>query len=590
MNKKKEKKNAYINQHSDYVDYRIKQISDYVSSNDCHSDLNKIISLTIKFLIDKINQIHISQIYDEYTYDLLLELKILVGKWDILKDGDIIGYVYQEIQSKVHKKNKGQYFTPSDIVKYVVSHTLNKDDSVLDPACGSGQFLIEVFRQLIVLHNINLNTSSTSGYSEYIKTILSKLIGFDIDPLAVAITKWNLSRISGISESDINIFHFDFLERDSLKQQFNNIEPGSFDLLIGNPPWGSKLSLMQKKYYRDVYETAQSGINTFTLFIERAFDFIHASGVIAFLIPEAYLNIKAHKDSRKFILDRTCIIDIALWGDRFKDVYAPSITLIVRQEEQVHIRKSHIAQVKPEKQLNDGTSVLIPQESFKKQYEHIINIKYSRIAVNIIDSIERQDCITLKDRAQFFLGIVTGNNNKFLSKIQSEEYPDPIIIGKDIRQYQIDFSHHYFNSSVKLQQVAPLQYYQTKHKILYKFIGKNLTFVLDKKGYYMLNNVNGLILDSDEISREVLISILNSKLMQYYYENNFFTVKVLRGNLERLPIIKMKKENQKKVSQFTQDIMESRGERYFKLKDNIEDVILHEYGIKDRTAHKIFEK
>lgn len=574
---------GYITKHKNYIDYRVKLISDYVSLNS-KTDLASIMRFLINF--DKLD----TNQFSEEVFSALIDLKYLIDKWDIIIDGDIVGYIYQAIQNKNNKNTKGQYFTPDDIVNYLVKQTLKKNMTVFDPACGSGQFLISLFKEMIKLNNGNPGDVYNKEYLELSKSILKKYVyGTDLDPIAVSLAKYNLSKISGLPVEEVNIFNVDFLNKTD--KNIDNLMEIKFDLIIGNPPWGSRLNEDQKKYYKTHYASAKSGINTFSLFIEKSYDLLRKDGVIAYLIPEAYLNIKAHMKSREIVLQSCCINEIAVWGERFKGVYAPSISIILNKENDDTKRKKNIVNIKTGKNIHDGTSILVPQASYYFTPENIFNINYSRKAVNIISQIDEQDCVSLKNRAKFFLGIVTGSNEKFIQNEKTEEKPDPIIIGKDIVKYNINFSGHYFKfDTQKLQQVAPIDLYKTEKKILYKFIGRKLTFALDLNQNYMLNNVNGFIPELTGQNIETTLSILNSRVMQYYYDKNFFTVKVLRGNLERLPLKLIQNTNQEKIKKLVYSIIASREGSTEKLQENIEDIIFHEYGIKDREAYMLMDQ
>jgi hypothetical protein len=86
------------------------------------------------------------------------------------------------------------------------------------------------------------------------------------------------------------------------------------------------------------------------------------------------------------------------------------------------------------------------------------------------------------------------------------------------------------------------------------------------------------------------MSLLNSSLMQYYYENSFFTIKVLRGNLERLPLKRLSSSSQGKIRDLARQIMESDGDETSRsIKRLIDDIVFFEYGIKDGVASRIYE-
>lgn len=580
----------YIQHHKKYIDYRINRVRDYVSSAGCN--VNTFASRTVNYLIsDQPDNTLLCDI-DEETLRDLSELRTMLLSWDILEHGDLAGYIYQEIQTKTRKKTKGQYFTPADIVNYITSRAMDLSctgsTKILDPACGSGQFLIAFLR-----HLINQHGSTDQCMLE--KIVKEQIYGLDTDPVAAGIARFNLSRISGCSPDSINVHTHDFLFsseveiRTSLGLSDSEGDTG-FDLIMGNPPWGSTLSEIHKKHARKNYSSVKSGINTFTLFIERSFDFLRQNGLIAFLVPEAYLNIKAHSASRRLVLDRAAIMDLALWGEQFRGVFAPSTSVIIKEEPECSVREKNIVQIRPRNRAEKGTSVLVPQACYHATSDNIFTIQYSRRSVTVISAMENQDCFFLRDRARFYLGIVTGNNSIHISDTLSKETPDPIITGRDLSQYRIRFSGHYFRYSTDtLQQVAPRKYYLEPNKILYKFIGKGLTFALDTVGYYSLNNVNGFIPGPVSLNRETLLCLLNSRLMQYYYENNFFTIKVLRGNLERLPLKHISTSNQDRIAGLVKRMDNCEEPSSCREREEIEDIIFHEYGIRDRDACKISE-
>ena len=200
-------------------------------------------------------------------------------------------------------------------------------------------------------------------------------------------------------------------------------------------------------------------------------------------------------------------------------------------------RNANSVRILDARQPGDASSTYIQQKNYYSTFQNIFNIHYTPKSASVIETIRSGGDLYLENNATFFLGIVTGDNESHLSTTCTQSHPHPIVIGKDISPFKISFSGHYFNyEPEKLQQVAPQQYYKTENKILYKFIGKKLTFAMDYDGLYTLNNVNGFIPELDSCTPEYLTALFNSSVMQYYYDNTFFTVKVLRGNLEKLPI------------------------------------------------------
>ena len=576
-------KKNYLKRHSFYVDSRISLIAQnifFLPEEDQDQKIREIMKAILsgsKYDLDEIS-IEIS------------ELHSFLKRWSIETDGDLAGYIYLELQNKKAKNKKGQYFTPAGIVSSMVEKIITRENyqkiKILDPACGSGQFLISAFQRLLSFYLEDGVSPEEAGKN----IIRNSLFGIDYDATAVEIARYNLTMISGVSFSfPVNITHGSFLSGKSIFE--TDTAENLFDCIIGNPPWGSSISTSEKIHYRKNYSCAKSGINTFTLFLEKALSVLKDCGRLSFLLPEAYLNIKAHQQSREDILSSCIIEEINLWGEQFQNVFAPSISLSL-QKDSTDKRRTNIIKVSGKEEREKNTFSLLPQASFHKNPEFIFNVRFGNKAESIINLINSGENIYLKKNASFFLGIVTGNNDKHIFDHYSEEHPDPIITGKDVLPFSIKNPSKFFRfTPEELQQTAQSDYYKTKNKFLYKFIGSRLTFAYDEEGFFSLNNVNGFISKSLLLKDEALLAVLNSSLIQYYYQNMFFTVKVLKGNLERIPIRLMKKDTQTKISAMVNRLKETNGESDRKLiLESIDDVVFHEYGIKDRDSFSIYSK
>jgi type I restriction-modification system DNA methylase subunit len=148
---RKKKTENYLSRHSRYIDYRINRILNHIpcGKEESRGSAEAII-------------LYLTSSTDEQDplgnffpgMEELREIRALLTDWSILEDGDLLGYIYQALQSRDCLKNKGQFFTPGDIVRHLVRSVLeikgiNPDMRILDPACGSGQFLMALFSELM---------------------------------------------------------------------------------------------------------------------------------------------------------------------------------------------------------------------------------------------------------------------------------------------------------------------------------------------------------------------------------------------------------------------------------------------------------
>ncbi|CAB1249401.1 N6_Mtase domain-containing protein [Ruminococcaceae bacterium BL-6] len=192
-------------------------------------------------------------------------------------------------------KEKGTYYTPYHLVSMLMDEVLPWDgpytpQRILDPACGSGIFLVEAYRRLVAKW-IFTNQPESIGPNDLINIMKACIFGVDSNKEAIRIASFSLSLAMcdfleprTIWDSlqfprllHYNLFHNDFFDRDC------EFEQRDYDIVIGNPPWESRLSPAAKKYIKnDKLKVSDEQIAQ--AFTWRAGD-ICPKGVICFLLP-----------------------------------------------------------------------------------------------------------------------------------------------------------------------------------------------------------------------------------------------------------------------------------------------------------------
>jgi site-specific DNA-methyltransferase (adenine-specific) len=175
--------------------------------------------------------------------------------------------------------------------------------------------------------------------------------------------------------------------------------------------------------------------------------------------------------------------------------------------------------------------------SFLKNPKSIINFQSDSVSAKIIEHVFSIPHITLSGRAKWGLGIVTGNNEKF-SKSNPETGYIPVFRGADIKKNGLLSPNCYIPADLSLyQQVAPVELYQAEVKLIYRFISNDLCFYCDTEQRYVLNSANMLIPNANfPISATQLCALLNSDFLNWLFSELFRTHKILRSDLEALPI------------------------------------------------------
>jgi hypothetical protein len=320
---------------------------------------------------------------------------------------DILGSVYEQFLGKVIrltsgnravvedkpevKKAGGVFYTPSYIVKYIVEHTVGKllegksakqavGIRILDPACGSGSFLIGAYQHLLdwylaqyVEEGAEKNSKGKAARirpsahgvwrlttAEKKRILLEHIYGVDIDAQAVEVTKLSLllKMLEGESDESLisqgKLFHErvlpdlerniqcgnsliapDFYEGqldldDEAAQRINVFDwqaafpqvfkAGGFDAVIGNPPYiftrNQGIEESQKRYFYSHYTYQSAQLNTFGVFLERCYQLLRIKGTLGFITPNNWLTIDTFSRLRQFIIENTSNLELINILDR----------------------------------------------------------------------------------------------------------------------------------------------------------------------------------------------------------------------------------------------------------------------------------
>lgn len=434
------------------------------------------------------------------------------------KEEDLLGLLYQSIRALQERKKTGAYYTPQNITDKTTKELfplVSTNGTFLDPSCGTGSFLLSLTKQISI----------------------SRLYGCDIDPISVAITRFNLSLATDCKEDELLLSHItvsDFL--------LDSLPLSQYDCIVGNPPWGTAFSKEEQINLKKHYTCTKVGCpESYVLFMERAISLLSPKGVLSFVLPEAILQAKKHRDIRKLVCRHGKLLSLEYLGNVFCGVQCPSVIFTIRYEEKTgedgFLACDSARIVAEDSHFTIRTKRNITWDNF--------SIRTDDKAYALLQKIKHvPNHTTLFEQADFALGIVTGDNKAMLSDTK-EEGMEPILSGKEIFPYEILPAKKYtVFSKEQFQQSAALSLYHAPEKLVYRFIAKYPVVALDREGYLTLNSCNFFIPHIPGLNIYYLLALLNSSVIRFYYENTFHSLKVLRSHLEQLPIPVPDKETQ----------------------------------------------
>ena len=411
---------------------------------------------------------------------------------------DRLGMEYEAGLSDSFRNREGIYYTPAHIARDLFSAPAGdiQNASFCDPCCGSGNFIARALELGFQPQNIH---------------------GYDSDPVAVEITKARIYKLSGYQSPHIK------------KADFLTTWPdcGRFDFIYTNPPWGKKIARQTRASIGTRLQAGDS-IDSCSLFFLACLRCLKENGSLGLLLPESFFNIAVFEAARIKALQLSIerLID---YGKVFKGLVTKAHAIVLKNRP-----SGPYAGISCELA---GSVYQRSQASFASNPKSILNLHCDDQSANTLQHLLSLPHITLKDRAAWGLGIVTGNNKKFIRSTPAKGHI-PVYRGADILPGRLKPASSFIPSDMGLyQQVAPVRFYETKEKLIYRFISSRLVFFYDNQQRHVLNSANMLMPHKDfPVSTKILAELLNSDFMNWVFAKLFNTHKILRRDLESLPI------------------------------------------------------
>jgi len=614
----------------------------YFKSLEKYSKLKKKPKLTediikiIESYKDRINPI-IKNLLIMASYDFNTEVNV-----------NILGHIFEQSLNDIEelkeeqiskRKKEGIYYTPEYITDYICRNTIipylsennvsNVDDlikeyfdninelekkfkeiKILDPACGSGAFLVKAVEILIEIHKRiqevkqakgvytkvagkgKKKVDSIIGLTKWIEEdeareiIENNIFGVDINEESVEITKLSLffkiaKKNKKLIDLSKNIKCGNSLIDDpniagnkafKWQEEFKDIfDKGGFDIVIGNPPYTYRkaISEQDKEYFKEKYISTEGNFDLYKFFVEKTSSLVASKGYVSLIIPNTFLTAKTYVKFRKFVLDSYSVLELFDLGQGiFENVVVENIIFLFKKEKNKKIKTRIKIQRNRKRSFHEiEDDYLISLDNSEDNREFTFNIYLSPKIKPIIEKI-RIDSQPIKKIAYCTVGINTGYiKSELVANCKKDQRYHKMITGKDIGRNKLCWNNEWImydpgivKSFGSKGRTLPPEYVFTEPKILVqrtrRGMKRKLICYYDEEKYYNLNRLSNIVLTNKNYYLKYIYSLLNSSLLDYYFNVVFNEYEVKPTHLSELPIKQIEKSKQKEFVGGADQILE----------------------------------
>ncbi len=215
---------------------------------------------------------------------------------------DVKGVAFERFLGSYFKGDMGQYFTPREVVEFMVKMAApHHEEYVLDPACGSGGFLLHAMDHILKQASKFYPEDPRKHYIHWHDFAEKRLFGIEVNDSIARVAKMNMI-IHDDGHSNV-IGNDALINFDILYNQHRDFKKEAFDLILTNPPFGAVVKKEESPYLDDYnLSKGKASQKTEILFLERCFDFLKwETGKLAIIIPDGILNNSSLQYVRDYI-------------------------------------------------------------------------------------------------------------------------------------------------------------------------------------------------------------------------------------------------------------------------------------------------
>lgn len=368
---------------------------------------------------------------------------------------------------------------------------------------------------------------------------------------------------------------------------------GGFDIVIGNPPYVSSKAIPKKDkaIFQKIFLTAKGQYDLFCLFIEKSFSLCHSQGIQSFIIPDAFIGRSNFTPIRELFIKGSKCRKLLHVNNVFENANVSSLIYITQCNAEDTNSTFQFTKTSSVKDwiLGNYTTQFINQDLIYKTPNYkILHVDKQKFAL-ILKLLNLKNDIN--DNCYLWRGEEIGKKSNYILDFENTDTCQ-IVSGSNVQRYYIKQPIKYI--LIKNVQKS-LSDYQ-KEKILVRQLGNNINATYDKTGLISTQSV--YCITSNNVPIKVLLAILNSKLVDFLFQNYVKEKqefpRILLENLKEIPIPKINKEQQQPTTSLVDKILTAKQENpqtdTSEWEKEIDQLVYQLYGLTDEEITIIEEK
>lgn len=525
-----------------------------------------------------------------------------------------IGACYLELCPLDERRSRGKFYTPEPIARYILSHLrfTSLDHSprtqrLIDPSCGDGIFL-SVAAQMITAKQADKKTPA-----DIVRLIQSTIHGFDNDPIAIHLARFRLfydmipiliamrSRMKfkpHIHLADaLNTFQpvsqHKIFEAESTENKFNS----RFDFVVGNPPYG-KIKDMPTNLRKAYSESLYGHPNIYGIFFHLGLELLKPGGMIGYIVPKSFTGGLYFKNLRRMLIERTHIRELLTFTDRqgnFPGVLQENLILIAQARDGTRPMPIRVREVKDIQDLEQNkNSLFLSAEEIilPASFDHIFFTAKEEIAYSIKRKVFSRGIPLRELGIRVSTGQFVWNRRKTYLFNQRSSDTAPLVWSHNIRMFEF-LPDRILEKRPPWVQVAgrtEVEICHPRERIIIKrmtakeeqrrIIAARVpkSFGIETRGYFIENHLNFLEYETDSGFGDLLLAIMNSRLIDFLFRMINGNTQVSATELRMLPIVVP--SNAKRLSRFVTQL-EKQSSIQSKIFESLQAEIYKLYGLTD---------